>query len=211
MLMVQHRQHESQAAKLAHMQEFVDRFRYNANRAALVQSRIKSMNKEVIIEDAENDDTDGFNFQFADAGDLGRNVIQIEGASFGYLKPEVAAARKKLEAELLAKQQAQQPAAATGGKSKSSSHAQQPAIVLPPITPNDVDLLFADVHLNIDQSSRVALVGPNGAGKSTLLNLIRGSLKPIEGVFHVNPQLRIGVFTQHHLDSFDLNLSPVQV
>jgi ATPase subunit of ABC transporter with duplicated ATPase domains len=97
----------SQAAKLAHMQEFVDRFRYNANRAALVQSRIKSMNKEVIIEDAENDDTDGFNFQFADAGDLGRNVIQIEGASFGYLKPEVAAARKKLEAELLAKQQAQ--------------------------------------------------------------------------------------------------------
>jgi ATPase subunit of ABC transporter with duplicated ATPase domains len=57
------------------MQEFVDRFRYNANRAALVQSRIKSMNKEVIIEDAENDDTDGFNFQFADAGDLGRNVI----------------------------------------------------------------------------------------------------------------------------------------
>jgi ATP-binding cassette subfamily F protein 3 len=26
----------------------------------------------------------------------------------------------------------------------------------------------------------------------------------------VNPQLRLGIFTQHHLDSFDLMLSPMQ-
>lgn len=34
--------------------------------------------------------------------------------------------------------------------------------------------LFADVHLGVQQASRVALVGPNGSGKSTLLNLIQG-------------------------------------
>jgi ATP-binding cassette subfamily F protein 3 len=195
MAMVQHRQHEAQAAKMAHMQEFVDRFRYNANRAALVQSRIKAMNKESIIDDVE--DESEFKFSFFDAGSLGRNVVQIEGATFGYLKPEIAAERAEL---------AKKAAAASAG----SKHAvmQSPAVFA---TKDEINILFEDVHLNIDQSSRVALVGPNGAGKSTLLNLIRGSLKPVEGVLHVNPQLRIGVFTQHHLDSFDLNMSPVQV
>ena len=44
--LLQHRQHEAQVAKLAHMQEFVDKFRFNAKRASLVQSRIKAINKE---------------------------------------------------------------------------------------------------------------------------------------------------------------------
>ena len=26
----------------------------------------------------------------------------------------------------------------------------------------------------------------------------------------MNPQLRLGIFTQHHLDSFDINVSPLQ-
>ena len=32
--------------------------------------------------------------------------------------------------------------------------------------------LFADVHLGIEQSSRIALVGPNGSGKVTIANFI---------------------------------------
>ena len=39
--LVQQRQREAQQVKLSHMQEFVDKFRYNAKRASLVQSRIK--------------------------------------------------------------------------------------------------------------------------------------------------------------------------
>jgi ATP-binding cassette subfamily F protein 3 len=41
----QKKQFESQQLKLDHMQEFIDRFRYNAKRASLVQSRIKAINK----------------------------------------------------------------------------------------------------------------------------------------------------------------------
>jgi hypothetical protein len=37
----QRRLYEANKAKRAHMQEFIDKFRCNANRAALVQSRIK--------------------------------------------------------------------------------------------------------------------------------------------------------------------------
>jgi ATP-binding cassette subfamily F protein 3 len=161
MLANQQRQHEAQAAKLAHMQEFVDKFRFNAKRASLVQSRIKAIEREKVIDAVENE-TDGFRFFFPDAGQLGRPIIQIEGVTFGY---------------------------GEGGLAHP---------------------LFRDVHMSIDQDSRIALVGPNGAGKSTLLNLILGKLSPTEGFCRVNPNLRIGVFTQHHLDSMDLNKSAVQ-
>lgn len=43
-----------------------------------------------------------------------------------------------------------------------------------------------------------------------MLKLIQNQLRPSEGFIHVNPQLRIGVFTQHHLDSFDLKLSALE-
>lgn len=36
---------ESAEAKKAHMQKFIDKFRFNANRAALVQSRIKALER----------------------------------------------------------------------------------------------------------------------------------------------------------------------
>lgn len=58
--------------------------------------------------------------------------------------------------------------------------------------------------------SFTALVGPNGCGKSTLLKLVQSHIKPIDGIVRVNTQLRLGIFTQHHLDSFDLALSAVE-
>ena len=116
---VQQKQHEAQMVKVAHMQEFVDKFRYNAKRASLVQSRIKSIERETIVEAVE--DEVSFSFSFIDAGQLGRPIIQIEGVTFGYKYNPTADADRKA--------------------------------------------LFYDVHLGVDQSSRVALVGPNGCGK----------------------------------------------
>lgn len=163
MRIVQQKQYEAQQIKLSHMQEFVDKFRFNAKRASLVQSRIKAIEKETVVEAVEEEEE--FKFEFYDAGQLGRPIIQIEGVSFGY------------------------PSPVTGLKT---------------------DPLFKNVHLNVDQSSRIALVGPNGAGKSTLLKLIQSQLQPWDGIVRVNPQLKIGIFTQHHLDSFDLSISPLQ-
>ena len=157
MQLVQQRQHEAQMVKMNHMQDFVDKFRYNAKRAALVQSRIKAIERETVVEAVEEEGK-LFKFSFIDSGQLGRPIIQIEGVTFGF----------------------------------------------------SANPLFRDVHLGIDQSSRIALVGPNGAGKSTLLNLIQSKLEPSEGFIRVNPSLRLGVFTQHHLDSFDLTASPMQ-
>jgi ATP-binding cassette, subfamily F, member 3 len=68
---VQQKQHEAQQVKLQHMQEFVDKFRFNAKRASLVQSRIKAMEKEIVIEAVEEEEH--FSFSFSDAGQLGNN------------------------------------------------------------------------------------------------------------------------------------------
>lgn len=58
--------------------------------------------------------------------------------------------------------------------------------------------------------SRLAIVGPNGIGKSTLLNLIAGTLTPSNGHINRNPRARIAVFGQHHVESLELALSPIQ-
>lgn len=44
-LKAQRREYEAQLTQRAHVQEFIDRFRYNANRAASVQSKIKMLDK----------------------------------------------------------------------------------------------------------------------------------------------------------------------
>lgn len=48
------------------------------------------------------------------------------------------------------------------------------------------------------------------SGKTTLLNLIMGRLKPLKGAVSINSGLRIGHFTQHSSDNFNLNQSAVE-
>jgi ABC-type multidrug transport system ATPase subunit len=41
--------------------------------------------------------------------------------------------------------------------------------------------LFKDVHVEINQGDRLAILGPNGSGKSTFLKLICGYVRPSSG------------------------------
>ena len=86
LLLVQQRTHEAQKAKVEHMQAFVDKFRFNANRANLVQSRIKAIERETVIDAVEEEAE--FSFKFVDSGQLGRPIINIEGVTFGYGDPK---------------------------------------------------------------------------------------------------------------------------
>ena len=68
---------------------------------------------------------------------------------------------------------------------------------------------FQNLSLGIHQNSRLVLLGPNGSGKSTLMNVIAGNLPPSSGTILHNPSVRIAYFTQHHMESLNLSLSPV--
>lgn len=66
------------------------------------------------------------------------------------------------------------------------------------------------VNINIDLDTRIALIGPNGAGKSTLVKALCGQLELNDGYRFIHNRLRVGVFTQHHMDLLDLKMSAVE-
>lgn len=69
------------------MQEFIDRFRCNANRAALVQSRIKAIGKLEHVEEIIEDPTCVFIFPTPEK--LRPPLLKIEDGLFGYSKQKV--------------------------------------------------------------------------------------------------------------------------
>lgn len=150
--------------KRAHMMEFIDKFRANAKRATMVQSRIKTVEK-MDLEAPEPIEVEAvWRFSIPNPEPIGRPIIAIDDVSFDYDET------KKEE----------------------------------------TDFLIQKVNFGVDLTSRIGILGANGAGKSTLLNLIMGTLKPRRGNCTVNGRLRIGHFTQHSADKFDLQLSAVE-
>lgn len=68
--------------KVAHVQEFIDKFRYNAKRASLVQSRIKALQKMDLIEEVVDDPS--CVFIFPNPEKLRPPLLKIEEGLFGY-------------------------------------------------------------------------------------------------------------------------------
>ncbi|XP_015938024.1 ABC transporter F family member 3 [Arachis duranensis] len=67
----------------SHMQSFIDKFRYNAKRASLVQSRIKALERMGHVDEIINDPD--YKFEFPTPDDRpGPPIISFSDASFGY-------------------------------------------------------------------------------------------------------------------------------
>jgi ATP-binding cassette subfamily F protein 3 len=66
-----------------HMQSFIDKFRYNAKRASLVQSRIKALDRLGHVDEVVNDPDYKFDFPTPDDRP-GAPIISFNDASFGY-------------------------------------------------------------------------------------------------------------------------------
>ena len=143
--------------KVEHMQSFIDRFRANAKRASMVQSRIKALNKLDLIDELAEDPS--CIFIFPDPDKLGPPLLRLSEAIIGYSK-------------------------------------EHP--------------ILTDVTIDVNLESRIAVVGPNGAGKTTLLKALIKELELFEGYSYVHNRLRIGFFSQHHVESLDLRLSAVE-
>ncbi|EJT98885.1 hypothetical protein DACRYDRAFT_24014 [Dacryopinax primogenitus] len=78
----QRKEYETQMAYRAHLQAFIDRWRYNANRAAQAQSRIKTLESLPDLEEPEQEETEMF--KFPDAEKISPPLLQLSEVTFGY-------------------------------------------------------------------------------------------------------------------------------
>jgi ATP-binding cassette subfamily F protein 3 len=163
------RSYHAYQEKRAHLMEFIEKFRANAKRASMVQSRIKTVEKMDAEAPEPVEIEQLWRFAIPNPEPLGRPIISVDDVSFDYVltRPD---GTKKPESEFLLQM----------------------------------------VNFGVDLDSRIGILGANGAGKSTLLNLVLGSLEATKGSVSRNSHLRIGYFTQHSADKFDLQLSSVE-
>ncbi|KFO88901.1 ATP-binding cassette sub-family F member 3, partial [Buceros rhinoceros silvestris] len=155
----QQREYEAQQQYREHIQVFIDRFRYNANRASQVQSKLKLLEKlpELKPVDKESEVV----MKFPDGFEkFSPPVLQLDEVDFYY----------------------------------DPSHH-----------------IFCSLSVSADLESRICVVGENGAGKSTMLKILMGELAPVRGIRHAHRNLKIGYFSQHHVDQLDLNISAVEL
>ncbi|PKG37929.1 ABC transporter ATP-binding protein [Psychromonas sp. Urea-02u-13] len=81
-LMQQQSSYEKQQAQMDHMQSYIDRFRYKANKAKQAQSRIKALEKMEQLLPAHLDNQFSFSFREPDA--LPMPLLTLEKVSAGY-------------------------------------------------------------------------------------------------------------------------------
>jgi ATP-binding cassette subfamily F protein 3 len=78
----QRKEYEAQQMYRAGLQAFIDRWRYNANRAAQAQSKIKILEKLPVLEAPTEEQ--GIRFTFQEADKLSPPILQLEDVSFSY-------------------------------------------------------------------------------------------------------------------------------
>jgi len=71
-------------------------------------------------------------------------------------------------------------------------------------------VILHNVGFGLEAGQRIGLLGPNGAGKTTLVKTLVGELDPISGERAAHPDLRIGYFAQHTVESLHEGQSPME-
>ena len=70
-------------------------------------------------------------------------------------------------------------------------------------------VILHEVDFGLEAGDRIGLLGPNGAGKTTLVRTLVGELAPLAGERGAHPDLRIGYFAQHTVESLHAGPSPI--
>lgn len=171
--------HDKEQAERAHLQSFIDRFKAKASKARQAQSRMKRLAKLQGTEAVRAERS--FRIQFADPPKLPHSLIRINHGGCGYVLATAAGA---------------------------ASGATKPE---PGIAPGGVPAveILHEVGFGLEAGERIALLGPNGAGKSTLVRSLVGELPLLRGERVAHPDLRIGYFAQHTVESLHEGQSPL--
>jgi len=176
---------QTQQAKIAHLEDFVRRFRAKATKAKQAQSRVKALERLTRIAPAHL--ADGHFELEIEAPERSPDLL-LRAEKMGFAYGESGQARFPLSNFPL-------QAGERASESLRESHNRK---------------LFQNVDLVLRAGARIALLGPNGAGKSTLIKLLVGELAPTSGKLEITPDIRIGYFAQHQLENLDSAATPLQ-
>ena len=180
-LRLQQISHEKQMAERAHLQSFIDRFKAKASKAKQAQSRVKRLAKLEGTEAVRAERS--LRITFAEPLRLPHSLIRLNHVDAGY-GPAVGALMS-----------------ATADSSVQSGVALMSA-------PTRTTILH-EVGFGLEAGDRIGLLGPNGAGKSTLVKTLVGEIAPLTGERSIHPDVRIGYFAQHTLESLHEGQSPI--
>ncbi|KAL9076063.1 MAG: hypothetical protein Q9157_003769 [Trypethelium eluteriae] len=92
------REYENQMAQRAHLQAFIDKFRYNAAKSSEAQSRIKKLEKMPVLEAPEAEYS--VHFKFPEVEKLSPPIIQMSGVNFGYTADKPLLSNVDLDVQL---------------------------------------------------------------------------------------------------------------
>ncbi|KAI5369241.1 putative AAA+ ATPase domain, ABC transporter, P-loop containing nucleoside triphosphate hydrolase [Septoria linicola] len=92
------REYEKQMGERAHLQAFIDKFRYNAAKSSEAQSRIKKLERMPILEAPESVYT--VHFKFPEVEKLSPPIIQMTNVTFGYSPDRILLRNVDLDVQL---------------------------------------------------------------------------------------------------------------
>ncbi|CAI9729080.1 ATP-binding cassette sub-family F member 3-like [Octopus vulgaris] len=154
----QQKEYEAQQQYREHIQVFIDRFRYNANRASQVQSKLKLLEKLPELKPVAKESE--VILKFPECNKLSPPILQLDEVTFYYSEDQV---------------------------------------------------IFHNICVSASMESRICIVGENGAGKTTLLKILLGELNPVKGLRNAHRNLKIGYFSQHHVDQLEMDISSIEL
>ncbi|MCY7354488.1 MAG: ABC-F family ATP-binding cassette domain-containing protein [Lysobacter sp.] len=183
--------HEKAQVERAHLQSFIDRFSASASKAKQAQSRVKRLAKMAGTEAVRAERE--IRIDFPQPLKLPNSLMRLDHADCGYAALEPSPSRGGQGEDGV-------------GVSRQDQHHPRPN---PPLEGEGVITILRDVGFGLEAGDRVGLLGANGAGKSTLVKTLVGELSVLAGERSAHPDLRIGYFAQHTVESLKAGTSAI--